>query len=107
MVCKLKTIRADMLMLQYQLDRELVRYVKRFLNQPRATLLTDDRQFAFMCELYDYVQNTEFPPETVSSLMKTKNVLELSWDEWSGNCNIEDCEDAIFKVAELLQKGKI
>ena len=43
----------------------------------------------FMCELYDYVENTEFPPEMVSSLMKTKNVLELSWDEWMMNIDSE------------------
>ena len=31
MVCKLKTVRADMLVLQCQLERELIRYVKRYL----------------------------------------------------------------------------
>lgn len=78
MVHKLKTIRADMLVLQCQLERELIRYVKRYLCQPQVTIITNDKQFAFMCELYDYVENTELPPEMVSSLMKTKNVLELS-----------------------------
>ena len=43
----------------------------------------------------------------VSSLMKTKNVLELSWDEWLMNGKVEDMEDSIEKVAELLRKGKI
>lgn len=107
MVCKIKTVRADMLMLDRQLNRELIRYVKRFLCEPRATLITDDKEFAFMCELYDYVQNTEFPPETVHFLMKTKNVLELSWDEWNENCELEDYEESIIKVAELLKEGKI
>ena len=103
----LKTIRSDMLLLQYQLERELIRYVKRYLAQPRTTLITEDEQFVFMCELYDYVENTELPPEMVSSLMKTKNVLELSWDEWLMNAEVEDMEDSIEKVAELLRKGKI
>ena len=58
MAHKLKTIRADMLMLQYQLERELIRYVKRYLAQPRTTLITEDEQFAFMCELYDYFPQT-------------------------------------------------
>lgn len=107
MVCKLKTVRADMLMLQNQLKRELIRYVKRYLCQPRATLITDDKEFAFMCELYDYVQYTEFPPETVCNLMKTKNVLELSWDEWIENGELEDYRESIIKVAKLLKKGKI
>ena len=56
---------------------------------------------------YDYVENTEFPPEMVSSLMKTKNVLELSWDEWMMNIEVEDMEDSIKKVAELLRERKI
>lgn len=43
----------------------------------------------------------------VSFLMKTKNVLELSWDEWLMNAEVEDMEDSIEKVAELLRKGKI
>ena len=60
-----------------------------------------------MCELYDYVENTEFPPEMVSSLMKTKNVLELSWDEWMMNIEVDDMEDSIEKVAELLRERKI
>lgn len=107
MVHKLKTIRGDMLVLQCQLERELIRYVKRYLAQPRTTLITEDEQFVFMCELYEYVENTEFPPEMVSSLMKTKNVLELSWDEWLMNAEVEDMEDSIEKVAELLRKGKI
>ena len=107
MVCKIKTVRADMLMLQYQLNRELIRYVKRYLCQPRATLITDDKEFAFMCELNDYVQNTEFTTETVGSLIKTKNVLELSWDEWIENGDLEDYRDSIIRVAELLRKGKI
>ena len=107
MAHKLKTIRADMLMLQYQLERELIRYVKMYLAQPRTTLITEDEQFVFMCELYDYVENTEFSPEMVSSLMKTKNVLELSWDMWIDDGFLEDGEDSIKKVAELLQKGKI
>ena len=97
MVCKLKTVRADMLVLQCQLEREL----------PQVTIITNDKQFAFMCELYDYVENTELSPEMVSSLMKTKNVLELSWDEWLMNAEVEDMEDSIEKVAELLRKGKI
>lgn len=95
MAHKLKTIRADMLMLQYQLERELIRYVKRYLAQPRTTLITEDEQFVFMCELYDYVENTEFSPEMVSSLMKTKNVLELSWDMWIDDGFLEDGEDSI------------
>ena len=107
MVCKLKTVRADMLVLQCQLERELIRYVRRYLCQPQATIITNDKQFAFMCELYDYVENTEFSPEMVSSLMKTKNVLELSWDMWIDDGFLEDGEDSIKKVAELLQKGKI
>lgn len=107
MIRKLKTVRADMLMLQYQLERELIRYVRRYLSQPQVTIITNDKQFIFMCELYDYVENTEFSPEMVSSLMKTKNVLELSWDEWLMNGKVEDMEDSIEKVAELLRKGKI
>lgn len=107
MAHKLKTIRADMLVLRCQLERELIRYVKRYLPQPRTTIITEDKQFAFMCELYDYVENTEFSPEMVSSLMKTKNVLELSWDMWIDDCLLEDCEDSIERVAELLKKGKI
>ncbi len=107
MAHKLKTIRADMLVLRCQLERELIRYVKRYLAQPRTTIITEDKQFAFMCELYDYVENTEFSPEMVSSLMKTKNVLELSWDMWIDDCLLEDCEDSIERVAELLKKGKI
>lgn len=107
MIRKLKTVRADMLMLQYQLERELIRYVRRYLCQPQATIITNDKQFIFMCELYDYVENTEFSPEMVSSLMKTKNVLELSWDEWLMNGKVEDMEDSIEKVAEFLRKGKI
>lgn len=107
MVCKLKTIRGDMLVLQCQLERELIRYVRRYLCQPQVTIITNDKQFAFMCELYDYVENTEFSPEMVSSLMKTKNVLELSWDMWIDDGFLEDGEDSIKKVAELLQKGKI
>ena len=95
------------LVLQCQLERELIRYVKRYLCQPQVTIITNDKQFAFMCELYDYVENTELPPEMVSSLMKTKNVLELSWDEWLMNAEVEDMEDSIEKVAELLRKGKI
>ena len=78
MVCKLKTVRADMLVLQCQLERELIRYVRRYLSQPQVTIITNDKQFIFMCELYDYVENTEFPPEIVSTLMKTKNELKLS-----------------------------
>lgn len=107
MVCKLKTVRADMLVLQCQLERELIRYVRRYLSQPQVTIITNDKQFIFMCELYDYVENTELPPEMVSSLMKTKNVLELSWEEWLMNAEVEDMEDSIEKVAELLRKGKI
>ena len=63
--------------------------------------------FAFMCELYDYVENTELPPEMVSALLTTKNVLELSWDEWMMNIEVEDMEDSIEKVAELLRERKI
>lgn len=106
MVHKLKTIRGDMLVLQCQLERELIRYVRRYLCQPQVTIITNDKQFIFMCELYDYVENTEFPPEMVSSLMKTKNVLELSWDEWMMNIEVEDMEDSIKKVAELLREGR-
>lgn len=58
-------------------------------------------------KLTSYVENTEFSPEMVSSLMKTKNVLELSWDMWIDDGFLEDGEDSIKKVAELLQKGKI
>ena len=107
MICKLKTVRADMLALRCQLERELIRYVRRYLNQPQVTIITNDKQFIFMCELYDYVENTEFSPEMVSSLMKTKNVLELSWDEWLTDCEVEDMTDSIEKVADLLRKGKI
>lgn len=108
MACKLKTIRADMLMLQYQLERELIRYVKRYLAQPRTTLITEDRQFALICELYDYVENTEFSLEMVSSLMKAKNVLlELSWNVWVDDCFLENSGDSIERVAELLKKGEI
>lgn len=39
--------------------------------------------------------------------MKTKNVLELSWDEWMMNIEVEDMEDSIKKVAELLRERKI
>lgn len=74
-----------MLVLQCQLERELIRYVRRYLCQPQVTIITNDKQFAFMCELYDYVENTELPPEMVSALLTTKNVLELSWDEWMMN----------------------
>lgn len=52
MVHKLKTIRGDMLVLQCQLERELIRYVRRYLCQPQVTIITNDKQFAFMCELY-------------------------------------------------------
>lgn len=45
--------------------------------------------------------------EIVSSLMKTKNVLELSWDEWMMNIEVDDMEDSIEKVAELLRERKI
>ncbi len=38
--------------------------------------------------------------------MKTKNVLELSWDEWLMNAEVEDMEDSIEKVAELLRERK-
>lgn len=107
MIRKLRTVRADMLVLQCQLEGELLRYVRRYLSQPQVTIITNDKQFAFMCELYDYVENMEFSPEMVSSLMKTKNVLELSWDEWLMNCEVEDMVDSIEKVAELLRKGKI
>ena len=107
MVHKLKTIRADMLVLQCQLERELIRYVKRYLCQPQVTIITNDKQFAFMCELYDYVENTELPPEMVSVLLTTKNVLELSWDEWMMNIEVDDMEDSIEKVAELLKERKI
>ena len=107
MICKLKTVRADMLALRCQLERELIRYVRRYLNQPQVTIITNDKQFIFMCELYDYVENTEFSPEMVSSLMKTKNVLELSLDEWLTDCEVEDMTDSIEKVADLLRKGKI
>ena len=107
MVCKLKTVRADMLVLQCQLERELIRYVRRYLCQPQVTIITNDKQFAFMCELYDYVENTELPPEMVSALLTTKNVLELSWDEWMMNIEVEDMEDSIEKVAELLRERKI
>lgn len=96
-----------MLVLQCQLERELIRYVRRYLCQPQVTIITNDKQFIFMCELYDYVENTEFPPEMVSSLMKTKNVLELSWDEWMMNIEVDDMEDSIEKVAELLKERKI
>ena len=39
--------------------------------------------------------------------MKTKNVLELSWDEWMMNIEVDDMEDSIEKVAELLRERKI
>lgn len=76
MVHKLKTIRADMLVLQCQLERELIRYVKRYLCQPQVTIITNGKQFAFMCELYDYVENTELPPEMVSSPYEKR---KMSW----------------------------
>ena len=96
MVHKLKTIRGDMLVLQCQLERELIRYVRRYLCQPQVTIITNDKQFAFMCELYDYVENTELPPEMVSVLLTTKNVLELSWDEWMMNIEVDDMAYQIF-----------
>lgn len=43
----------------------------------------------------------------VSALLTTKNVLELSWDEWMMNIEVEDMEDSIEKVAELLRERKI
>ena len=89
MVHKLKTIRGDMLVLQCQLERELIRYVRRYLCQPQVTIITNDKQFAFMCELYDYVENTELPPE------------------WMMNIEVDDMEDSIEKVAELLKERKI
>ena len=52
MICKLKTVRADMLALRCQLERELIRYVRRYLNQPQVTIITNDKQFIFMCELF-------------------------------------------------------
>ena len=91
-------------MLQYQLERELIRYVKRYLAQPRTTLITEDEQFVFMCELYDYVENTEFPPEMVSSLMKTKNVLELSWDEWMMNIEVDDMEAVSYTHLDVYKR---
>lgn len=42
MVHKLKTIRGDMLVLQCQLERELIRYVRRYLCQPQVTIITND-----------------------------------------------------------------
>ena len=60
-----------------------------------------------MCELYDYVENTELPPEMVSVLLTTTNVLELSWDEWMMNIEVDDMEDSIEQVAELLKERKI
>ena len=53
------------------------------------------------------MENTELPPEMVSVLLTTKNVLELSWDEWLMNAEVEDMEDSIEKVAELLRERKI
>lgn len=41
------------------------------------------------------------------SFYENENVLELSWDEWLMNAEVEDMEDSIEKVAELLRKGKI
>ena len=43
----------------------------------------------------------------VSVLLTTKNVLELSWDEWMMNIEVDDMEDSIEKVAELLRERKI
>ena len=43
----------------------------------------------------------------VSVLLTTKNVLELSWDEWMMNIEVDDMEDSIEKVAELLKERKI
>ena len=91
-----------MLVLQCQLERELIRYVRRYLCQPKVTIITNDEQCIFMCELYDYVENTEFPPEMVSSLMKTKNVLELSWDEWMMNIEAVSYTHLRFQPAEAL-----
>ena len=107
MVCKLKTVRADMLVLQCQLERELIRYVRRYLCQPQVTIITNDKQFAFMCELYDYVENTELPPEMVSVLLTTKNVLELSWDEGMMNIEVDDMEDSIeTRANDVLKRDK-
>ena len=44
MICKLKTVRADMLALRCQLERELIRYVRRYLNQPQVTIITNDKR---------------------------------------------------------------
>lgn len=33
--------------------------------------------------------------------------MELSWDEWMMNIEVEDMEDSIKKVAELLRERKI
>lgn len=44
MVHKLKTIRGDMLVLQCQLERELIRYVRRYLCQPQVTIITNDNE---------------------------------------------------------------
>ena len=54
MVHKLKTIRGDMLVLQCQLERELIRYVRRYLCQPQVTIITNDKQFAFMCGIRSF-----------------------------------------------------
>lgn len=52
MVCKLKTIRADMLVLQCQLERELIRYVKRYLCQPQVTIIREIHKVVYTSEEY-------------------------------------------------------
>ena len=49
----------------------------------------------------------KFEPDNVEEVKGTKNVLELSWDEWMMNIEVEDMEDSIKKVAELLRERKI
>lgn len=41
---QIKTIRGDMLVLQCQLERELIRYVRRYLCQPQVTIITNDKR---------------------------------------------------------------
>ena len=53
MVHKLKTIRGDMLVLQCQLERELIRYVRRYLCQPQVTIITNDNDSTIYAERND------------------------------------------------------
>ena len=61
-------------------------------------------------ELMDTLkENTTYTIDFTNSISDNneKNVLELSWDEWMMNIEVEDMEDSIKKVAELLRERKI